>query len=124
MKIALSPEVEAALAERRPVVALESTVVAHGMPYPTNLEVARETQDAVRDAGALPAMIGIVAGTLTAGLSDATIADFAQRDDVAKVSRRDLAAQRRVQHRLLCRDPSGWCLPQQDNGPADSTRLR
>jgi pseudouridine-5'-phosphate glycosidase len=92
MRIALSPEVEAALAEGRPVVALESTVVAHGMPFPANLEVARETEAAVRDAGALPAMIGIVAGRLTAGLSEATIEDFARRDDVAKVSRRDLAA--------------------------------
>lgn len=92
MRIARAPEVEAALAENRPVVALESTVVAHGMPYPANLEVAQETQAAVRAAGALPAMIGIVAGRFTVGLSQETIEDFARRDDVAKVSRRDLAA--------------------------------
>lgn len=92
MQIALSPEVETALSEGLPVVALESTVVAHGMPYPENLEVAQETLAAVRAAGAVPAMIGIVAGRLTAGLSEEEIADFAQSADIEKVSRRDLAA--------------------------------
>ena len=92
MRIALSPEVEAALAESKPVVALESTVVAHGMPYPANLEVARDCLAAVRDAGAVPAMVGILEGRLVAGLGDSEIEDFARRDDVEKVSRRDLAA--------------------------------
>ncbi|MEX0923071.1 MAG: pseudouridine-5'-phosphate glycosidase [Rhodovibrionaceae bacterium] len=92
MRISLSPEIATAQAQGRPVVALESTVVAHGMPSPVNLEVARETLAAVRAAGALPAMIGIVAGELIAGLSEEQIADFARRDDAEKVSRRDLAA--------------------------------
>ncbi len=92
MEIELSRDVEAALAGGTAVVALESTVVAHGMPFPANLEVARETLAAVRTAGALPAMVGIVDGRLVAGLSEADIENFAKRDDLAKVSRRDLAA--------------------------------
>lgn len=92
MKIARSEEVETALAEGCAVVALESTVVAHGMPYPANLEVAQACLESVRAAGAVPAMIGIVAGRLIAGLSDEQIEAFARSDDAEKVSRRDLAA--------------------------------
>jgi len=86
------PPVAAALAKGGPVVALESTVVAHGLPWPENLEVAHALQAAVREAGAVPATIGLVDGRIVAGLSDAELERFARGGRaVAKVSRRDLA---------------------------------
>lgn len=89
MKIA--PEVAEALAGGRPVVALESTIVSHGLPRPRNLEVARQAEAAVRDGGALPATIAVVAGEARVGLDEESLAEIAQRDDVVKCSVRDLA---------------------------------
>jgi pseudouridine-5'-phosphate glycosidase len=87
----LAPEVADALAAGRPVVALESTIVTHGLPRPRNLELAREVEAEVREGGALPATIAMVAGEVRVGLDDHTLAEVAQRDDVAKCSVRDLA---------------------------------
>ncbi|TCB96306.1 pseudouridine-5'-phosphate glycosidase [Micromonospora zingiberis] len=84
-------EVAEALRERRPVVALESTIVSHGLPRPDNLTVARQIEQAVRDAGAVPATIGMVAGELVVGLTDAELTRLATTDGVAKLSVRDLA---------------------------------
>ena len=86
-----SPEVGAALAEGRPVVALESTIISHGLPRPDNLRVAREVEAAVRAEGAVPATVAVVAGQVRIGLDDGELADVAAREDVAKVSVRDLA---------------------------------
>jgi pseudouridine-5'-phosphate glycosidase len=74
----------------RPVVALESTIVSHGLPRPDNLRVAREIEQTVRDHGAVPATIGMVGGSLVVGLSDDQIAHLASTDGVAKLSVRDL----------------------------------
>ena len=87
----LSREVEAALIEGRPVVALESTVIAHGLPRPFNLETARRLEEIVREEGAVPATIAVLAGRLSVGLSDAEIQHIAESHDVKKISRRDLA---------------------------------
>ena len=65
----ISPEVKAALAEGRPVVALESTIISHGMPYPQNVETAMNVERIVRENGAVPATIAIIGGKLKAGLS-------------------------------------------------------
>jgi pseudouridine-5'-phosphate glycosidase len=89
--LAIAPDVAAALADGAPVVALESTVIAHGLPAPHNLGVARAMQAAVRDAGAVPAMSAIIAGCVRIGLDDAAIARLAEGTDILKVSRRDLA---------------------------------
>ncbi|MGH9712394.1 MAG: pseudouridine-5'-phosphate glycosidase [Candidatus Acidiferrales bacterium] len=85
------PEVAKALAASRPVVALESTVISHGLPRPHNLETARETEAAVRAEGAVPATIGLLDGRLIVGLTRAEIELLASAEHVAKVSRRDLA---------------------------------
>lgn len=86
----LSPEVEKALKEGRPVVALESTIISHGMPYPANVETARKVEQLVRDRGAVPATIAILDGKLKAGLSDEEIEFLGQATDVIKASRRDI----------------------------------
>ena len=88
----LSPEVAEALAEGRPVVALESTIITHGMPWPQNLETARMVEDTVREAGAVPATIAVIDGVLYAGLTDDQLTALAQAQGVAKLSRADLAA--------------------------------
>ena len=75
----------------KPVVALESTIITHGMPYPQNLEVARAVEDVVRQAGAVPATIAILNGALHVGLDPARLTDLAQSANVAKVSRADMA---------------------------------
>ena len=75
----------------RPVVALESTIISHGLPHPDNLRVAREIEQAVRDNGAVPATIGMVGGDLVVGLDDAQIEHLALAEGVAKLSVRDLA---------------------------------
>jgi pseudouridine-5'-phosphate glycosidase len=85
-------DVRAALDAGRPVVALESTIISHGFPYPDNLRLARQVEEAVRDAGATPATIGLVDGKIIVGLSEAEIERFAQERSAAKVSRRNLAA--------------------------------
>ncbi|SCL31592.1 pseudouridine-5'-phosphate glycosidase [Micromonospora inyonensis] len=84
-------EVAEALRDGRPVVALESTIVSHGLPRPDNLRVARQVEQAVRDAGAVPATIGMVGGRLVVGLDDAELTRLATADGVAKLSVRDLA---------------------------------
>ncbi|TYB37436.1 pseudouridine-5'-phosphate glycosidase [Micromonospora sp. AP08] len=89
--ISLGTEVAGALRDGRPVVALESTIVSHGLPRPDNLRVAREIEQAVRDAGAVPATIGMVAGELIVGLDDAQLTRLATVDGVSKLSVRDLA---------------------------------
>lgn len=90
--ISIDPEVADALARDAPVVALESTVISHGLPWPRNLETARDMAEAVRRAGAVPAIIGISAGRITVGLDDGAVERFARNGDAAKVSRRDIAA--------------------------------
>jgi pseudouridylate synthase len=87
----IAPEVAAALADGRPVVALESTIISHGLPRPDNLRVAREVESVVRAEAAVPATLAVVAGRVRVGLDDAALAEVAGRDDVAKVSVRDLA---------------------------------
>src|SRR5690242_21497005 len=88
----IRPEVAAALRAGAPVVALESTLIAHGLPWPDNLTTARAAEAAVRSAGAVPATIAVLAGRPTVGLADAEVAELAQAKDVLKASRRDLAA--------------------------------
>ncbi len=87
-----SPEVQVALAEDAPLVALESTIITHGMPYPQNLEVARQVEADVRAAGAVPATMAVIDGTLHVGLTDTQLEGLAQARDVAKLSRADMAA--------------------------------
>jgi pseudouridine-5'-phosphate glycosidase len=89
--VRLGRHVAAARHDGRPIVALESTIVAHGLPRPDNLRVAREIEQAVRDNGATPATIGMVGGELIVGLDDAQLARLATADGVAKLSAHDLA---------------------------------
>ena len=89
----IHPEVEAALRENRPVVALESTIISHGMPYPQNVETALNVEKIIRENGAVPATIAIIGGRLKAGLSPEKIEYFGKKGrEITKVSRRDLAA--------------------------------
>jgi pseudouridine-5'-phosphate glycosidase len=90
--LAIAPEVAAALAEGRPVVALESTIVTHGMPWPRNLETARSVEEAVRAEGATPATIAVLEGALRVGLTAPQLEDIASMTGAAKASRRDLSA--------------------------------
>jgi pseudouridylate synthase len=85
----LHPAVRAALDDNRPVVALESTVISHGLPWPENLEVARGMEAAVRDGGAMPATIAVLGGRIHVGLDDADLERLARSPDIGKVSRRD-----------------------------------
>ncbi len=87
----ISPEVKAALAGGKPVVALESTIISHGMPYPQNVETAMNVEKIVRENGAVPATIAIIGGKLKAGLSADEIEYLGKKGyDVTKASRRDL----------------------------------
>jgi pseudouridine-5'-phosphate glycosidase len=86
------PVVAAALRDGRPVVALESTLIAHGLPRPLNLETARLAESAVREAGAVPATIAVLRGVPTIGLADAELQELAAAEGVLKASSRDLAA--------------------------------
>ena len=87
----ISPEVQAALAAGKPVVALESTIISHGMPYPQNVETALNVERIVRENGAVPATIAIIGGRLKAGLSEGEIEYLGKKGyDVIKASRRDL----------------------------------
>jgi pseudouridine-5'-phosphate glycosidase len=88
--IQLSPEVAAARAEGRPVVALESTIIAHGMPWPQNLDTAREVENVIRAEGAVPATIAVIDGRIRVGLTDDELQQLAQAPDAMKLSRRDL----------------------------------
>lgn len=86
----INPEVEGALDEGRPVVALESTIIAHGMPYPKNVETALAVEEVIKKNGAVPATIGILGGRIKIGLTKEEIEYMAHADNVLKVSRRDL----------------------------------
>jgi pseudouridine-5'-phosphate glycosidase len=89
--VLIHPEVAAALAERRPVVALESTIISHGLPRPDNLPIAREIENAVREAGAVPATIAVLDGQPRIGLDEGALNRIANDPAVTKVSVRDLA---------------------------------
>lgn len=86
----VNPEVSRALDEGRPVVALESTIIAHGMPYPKNVETALAVEEVIRSNGAVPATIGILGGRIKIGLTKEEIEYMAHAENVLKVSRRDL----------------------------------
>ena len=90
--MAESPEVTRARADAQPIVALESTIITHGMPWPQNLETAQAVEQAVRDAGAVPATIAVIDGALRIGLDTPVLEGFAKSRDVAKLSRADMAA--------------------------------
>ena len=99
----ISPEVSAALAEGKPVVALESTIISHGMPYPQNVKTALEVEQIIRDNGAVPATIAIIGGRLKAGLTPEEIEYFGKKGpEIAKASRRDLPV-------LVARGQDGAC---------------
>ena len=85
-----SEEVLAARAAGKPVVALESTIISHGMPYPQNVQTAREVEQIIRDGGAVPATIAIIDGKICVGLSDPQLEQLGNTEGVLKVSRRDL----------------------------------
>ncbi len=86
----ISPEVAAARAAGKPVVALESTIISHGMPYPQNVEMAREVEQIIRDAGAVPATIAVIGGKICIGLSEHQLELLGTSPEALKVSRRDL----------------------------------
>ena len=99
----ISPEVSAALAASKPVVALESTIISHGMPYPQNVKTALEVEQIIRDNGAVPATIAIIGGRLKAGLTPEEIEYFGKKGpEIAKASRRDLPV-------LVARGQDGAC---------------
>jgi len=89
--VRIAPEVAEALAGGRPVVALESTLISHGLPRPRNLQVARELEAAVREGGAVPATVAVVGGEARIGLDGLALEAIAGGDDVAKCAPRDLA---------------------------------
>ena len=91
LPMTFSTEARASLDAGRPVVALESTIITHGMPFPQNLTMARDVEAAIRDAGATPATIALLDGRIHIGLEDATLERLAQETGVMKVSRADLA---------------------------------
>jgi pseudouridine-5'-phosphate glycosidase len=86
----LTEEVGDALRDGRPVVALESTIISHGMPYPQNVATATEVEQIIRDHGAVPATVAVLGGRPRIGLTAADLEQLATRDDIAKVSLRDL----------------------------------
>ncbi len=88
--IDLSPEVAEAFASGAPVVALESTIISHGMPYPQNLETAQAVEQDIRDHGAVPATIAVIGGRCKVGLSPEELEYFAKGSGILKLSRRDL----------------------------------
>ena len=99
----VAPEVAQALAQGKPVVALESTIISHGMPYPQNVETAQAVERIVRENGAVPATIAIIGGRLKAGLTAEEIEYFGKKGpQIAKASRRDLPV-------LIARGQDGAC---------------
>src|SRR6478609_6371584 len=90
--LAYSPAVAAAVTAGRPLVALESTIIAHGMPYPENVRTAREVEALIRDLGAEPATIAVIGGKIRIGLSDEELELLGRSGQAHKVSRRDLPA--------------------------------
>lgn len=89
--LSISPEVKEAQAAGKPIVALESTIVSHGMPYPQNVEMAKQVEQIIRDHGATPATVAIMDGKIKIGLTEEDLERLASEKDVAKVSRRDMA---------------------------------
>ena len=89
--LSISPEVQKALSDRRPVVALESTIISHGMPYPENLEFAHKVEEVVRGQGAIPATTAVIDGKLKVGLNAEELEIMCKAENIGKVSRRDLA---------------------------------
>lgn len=89
--LAIHPEIQQALEDNRPVVALESTIISHGMPYPQNIQMAQQVEEIIRQHGAVPATIAIMDGQFKIGLTHEDLERLATADNVAKVSRRDLA---------------------------------
>ncbi|MCC7319579.1 MAG: pseudouridine-5'-phosphate glycosidase [Rubellimicrobium sp.] len=92
LPLVLSPEVAAARRDGAPLVALESTIITHGMPWPQNVETAALVEETIRSAGAVPATIAIMAGRIHVGLTAAELEALGRMKDVAKLSRADLAA--------------------------------
>ncbi len=88
----ISPEVQVALDAKQPIVALESTIISHGMPYPQNLEFAKQVEDVVRNEGAVPATMAIIGGRLKVGVGPKELEALSDHTKVEKVSRRDIAA--------------------------------
>ncbi|MBC1521476.1 pseudouridine-5'-phosphate glycosidase [Listeria aquatica] len=88
--LSFSEEVKEAKLAGKPIVALESTIISHGMPYPQNVETARIVEDIIRENGAVPATIAIIDGKIKIGLSDEELELFGKSSGVAKVSRRDI----------------------------------
>ncbi|MCR8969189.1 pseudouridine-5'-phosphate glycosidase [Facklamia sp. 7083-14-GEN3] len=89
--LSISQEVQAAIIQQKPIVALESTIISHGMPYPQNVKMAQQTEQIIRDHGAVPATIAIMNGQFKIGLEEEDLEILATAKNVAKVSRRDLA---------------------------------
>ena len=88
--IKINPIIKKALEEGKPVVALESTIISHGMPYPKNVETALKVEQTIRDNGAIPATIGIIDGVAVVGMTPEEIEEFGKRKGILKASRRDL----------------------------------
>ena len=88
--IRVNPEVKNALEEGRAVVALESTIISHGMPYPKNVQTALQVEEVIRNHGAIPATIGIIDGVAVVGMTPEEIEEFGKKKGILKVSRRDL----------------------------------
>ncbi len=89
--LSITPEIEQAIAENKPIVALESTILSHGMPYPENLEFAHKVEEIVRGQGAIPATMAILDGKLKVGLNADELEFMCNGKDIAKASRRDVA---------------------------------
>ena len=89
--IKLSQEVQNAIDNQMPIVALESTIISHGMPYPQNVEMAKQTEQIIRDGGAVPATIALMDGQILVGLEETDLEKLATSEGVVKVSRRDFA---------------------------------
>ncbi|MDR0934974.1 MAG: pseudouridine-5'-phosphate glycosidase [Erysipelotrichaceae bacterium] len=88
--IKINPHIEKALKDGKPVVALETTIISHGMPYPKNVETALKVEKEILDHGAIPATIGIIDGVAIVGMNKEEIEEFGKRKGIVKVSRRDL----------------------------------
>ena len=89
--LSITPEIEAALKQGKPVVALESTILSHGMPYPENLEFAHKVEEIIRAEGAIPATTAIISGKLKVGLNAEELELMCKAENIAKASRRDVA---------------------------------
>ena len=88
--LSVTPELQEALKEGKPVVALESTILSHGMPYPENLEFAHKVEEIIREKGAVPATTAIIDGKLKVGLNDEELLLMCKAENIAKASRRDV----------------------------------